>query len=1587
MHVAPKFLNLLSGKSDLKSFEKNLAKLSAGILTLDPLYCACPHIRLYSTLGDLIAKDMVELQPICESVENQVKINYSLARTLDLLIVQRQFPAIVPYALLMRRLGGATPKIVFEIDDALTMLPETHIGYGGSRFVSPLIQEYIRKADLVTVSTAKLKSYYGDLNPNIVVLENCIDLKLWGDLPEPAGSSGPVKILFSGTVTHEADLRVIEGVIEKIILEFGDTVKFLFWGNTSAKLKHYPQVEELHVFLPDYAEYADRLKNTAVDFAIIPLEDNPFNQAKSAIKWLEYSVCKIPGIYSDVGAYRTVVQNGETGILVNNTSASWYNAIKKLVVEPSYRQRIGSNAQAEVLRNNTVGRNSINWIKSYREMFSAVSIIIPVFNRCEHTRKCIAALKKFPPPGAYEVIVIDNGSTDGTGDFLKSLGDPLVKVIANQVNHGFAKACNQGAEAARYPYLLFLNNDTEPTRNWLNPLLRVLEKDLSVAGVGSKLLYPDNTIQHAGVVIADDRSIGDPLIARHAYYKMPTNLPEANQLKTYQALTAACFLTRKQAFDSVEGFDEGYWNGYEDIDLCFKLEEKNWKLVYQPESVVIHHESQSGRERFSRARENIRRLHKKWIGKIKPDMTIQKDGSATIARPGRILPYAEPVESSSVLKRLPGGGYSNRVSIIILTLNELKFTKQCVGSIQRCTPEPHEIIFVDNGSTDGTIRWLRKLLQSHSNYQLIENKKNLGFAKGCNQGILLSTSENILLLNNDVVVTPNWLEGMLECLKSTSDVGIVGPMTNNISGIQKVPQVGYSHIDGLEDYARKFRERYRYRWIPSRRIVGFCMLFKRKLAEEIGFLDENFDSGNFEDDDYCLRAHLSGYQNMIAADVFVHHFGSRSFIANKLDYRHLLSGNRKLFRNKWNRTDVAKEYSDKLIVENAISKAEELYRLGRMEQAIGVLARSITKAPTERRIYYLFAEMLIDTKRYADALEILEAMRIEDKDERRMTLIGQCQQGLGNGQAAEHIADQALAIEPSSVSAMNLKGICAFQKGEPDAAEQWFEKAMQAKPSFGESFTNLGVLRWEIGKRREALEWFERGFILSATAVDVMTAYHSAACDLNEFSKAEGSFREARALYPYDQRLSFFMIDLLIRQGKLDSAMFEIENAMMRFGIGERLLSSARCIREKIGPQQTGSSDAGAKTVSLCMIVKNEEQTMGKCLMSAKPVVNEIIVVDTGSTDRTREIAFALGAKVFDFPWSNDFAQARNFSLSKASGDWVLVLDADEVVSASDHLAIKNFFHKLVDKRFAYSMVTRNYTDQIGTRGWTPNDGKYSIEEAGRGWVPSAKVRLFPNDRRIYFENAVHELVEPSLAKLERKILPCDIPVHHYGRLNRDKVLAKGEAYYRMGMKKVEGATDAYLALKELAIQAGELGKFTEAVALWERIIGLNSKDATAWMNAGYALLMLNRYAEAAEFSKKAMELDPGLREAVLNYAGCELVEGDAQKAIALLAQLLQKEPDYAPAMGRIAAAYLLGGQRDEGFKCLEWLWERGYDPAGILKEQSQALLTRGSNAKADLLREAADQLSALDQNRAARGAGFHTAPGNRSAAPGCFCA
>ncbi len=238
----------------------------------------------------------------------------------------------------------------------------------------------------------------------------------------------------------------------------------------------------------------------------------------------------------------------------------------------------------------------------------AASLVIPCFNKAELTSACLQSIAETTNCSSVEVVLVDNASTDATARIEGNTG--LFKVIRNPVNLGFAKACNQGFAVARSDTVVFLNNDTVALPGWLDAMLALLDQEPTVGAVGARLLYPDGSIQHAGI---DIHEIGAELHGVHRYVGKPADYPHASVPCDVEAVTAAAIAVRRTAFQEVGGFCEQYWNGNEDVDLCLGLRQGGWEVVYEPASCLIHLESQSGPERFSRLQHNVELLTARWL--------------------------------------------------------------------------------------------------------------------------------------------------------------------------------------------------------------------------------------------------------------------------------------------------------------------------------------------------------------------------------------------------------------------------------------------------------------------------------------------------------------------------------------------------------------------------------------------------------------------------------------------------------------------------------------------------------------------------------------------------------------------------------------------------------------------------------------------------------------------------------------------------------------------------------------------------------------------------------------------------------------
>ncbi|WP_337175132.1 glycosyltransferase [Paludisphaera sp.] len=466
-------------------------------------------------------------------------------------------------------------------------------------------------------------------------------------------------------------------------------------------------------------------------------------------------------------------------------------------------------------------------------------------------------------------------------------------------------------------------------------------------------------------------------------------------------------------------------------------------------------------------------------------------------------------------------------SIIVPCYNQLPFTQQCVAALMRHPRPPWELIVVDNGSVDGTAAYLRGVQDAASvPVTVLTNPQNRGWPAACNQGLTAARGDYLVLLNNDAVVTDAWLDQLIALADSDPVIGLAGPMSNHASPPQYVEGVPYRSLEEMHAFADRWRDERRGRWLTSEKLSGFCLLMKRRVFETVGGLDERFGPGLLDDDDLALRARRAGFTLAVAHDLFVHHFGGRTFAGTGIDEEALLDENVARFVAKW---------------------------------------------------------------------------------------------------------------------------------GSPPP--------------------------------------------------------------------------------------------------------------------GERVV-----VRPWSRPPVASKTPSGPRArVSLTMIVRDEEHNLPACLGSATGLFDEIVVIDTGSTDSTKRIAREHGARVFDFVWVGDFAAARNAALARATGDYAFWLDADDVLDPPERDKLRTLLDGLCAGDEA-AFVVRCSCDP-DTQG-------------GGGRTIVDHVRLFPLRESIRWTYAVHEQILPALRRAGVPVRWTDVIVRHTGytdpglrrrKLDRDEAILSAELEDRPG--------------------------------------------------------------------------------------------------------------------------------------------------------------------------------------------------------------
>ena len=694
-----------------------------------------------------------------------------------------------------------------------------------------------------------------------------------------------------------------------------------------------------------------------------------------------------------------------------------------------------------------------------------------------------------------------------------------------------------------------------------------------------------------------------------------------------------------------------------------------------------------------------------------------------------------------------------RFSIIIIATNEIQHTIACIKSIFESTKD-FELIVVDNASTDGTTEYLSAMNLKHKSIKVIEVEKTLSFAENNNLGLQVAEGEFIVFLNNDTIVSKDWLEKMMLHLEHVpmKNIGGVGCVSNSSNGRQMVgeqdPEAWYTQHKG--------------RWTQTGILYGWCMCFKKEVLDKIGNFDERFVNGH-EDNDLSLRAVLAGYQLILAQDVYIHHHGQATLIKqNKdiADYMQQGYANRESYYDKyWNpgkkklvavyRTNGGKhleksleqtsKFADSIILHMIRTKDKQF------EDALGT-------CPCEQYVCHLkniFPKIVkvgyydgIFQEDYERNWLLQEALKLQEKGKANWCI------SIDDDEIYE---DKFIKKSQKMMNPRNPETLtywCTWRTiWETRMGKEFYRK----DSTFG-SFANYRFFRLIPG--------------MEITSTHPEGHHCGSAPSLSPENQCYSNIRVKHLGYDTPEQ----------RQKKFEFYQAN-DNFKSKADIGyddyHHLISPNPVLEEY-------HADNG---ISLVMMVKDEERRILACLEQVQNTVDEYIIVDTGSTDRTVEIVKEFSeycpvpVKLLHLPWCDQYSIPRNFGKRHATQRWILHLDADERFAQQD----VQFLCTLSETdRDIYLFHVLNYMEKRAvTAGQLP---KHASTES---------IRLYRNIPEFYYTGVLHETLDDALSALGRKRkVKAERPVfplHHYGYLKEKKdVLKKFDYYEKLNLNQIE---------------------------------------------------------------------------------------------------------------------------------------------------------------------------------------------------------
>lgn len=349
--------------------------------------------------------------------------------------------------------------------------------------------------------------------------------------------------------------------------------------------------------------------------------------------------------------------------------------------------------------------------------------------------------------------------------------------------------------------------------------------------------------------------------------------------------------------------------------------------------------------------------------------------------------------------------------------------------------------------------------------------------------------------------------------------------------------------------------------------------------------------------------------------------------------------------------------------------------------------------------------------------------------------------------------------------------------------------------------------------------------------------------------------------------------------------------------------------------------------LSLAMIVRDGGQFLASLLDQARPWVDEIVIGDTGSRDDSPNIARSAGAEVLTVTWRDDFAAARNQVLAACRGEWILVLDADETLAEADWPRLRRWVEGCRDSGTLCGarFLTRNYVrSPFGNRDWQPlpdpDPSGLTSGPPATGFVPSAKVRLFPKRPGLRFQGCIHETVDGCLSETGLPIEDVPWPIHHFGLLQVDP--GKALRYLALARRKTRDQPHDPSTWSELADCAIAAGDLDEALAAIDRALILDPGHPGMRLTAGWLLKEAGQLAQAdiqlAAVAGNQGVTDGELAEASHLRAQIALDRDNPQAAASLLGVALRLSPRNGHYLNTLGVFNLQIGRGEQARQALE---------------------------------------------------------------------